>query len=488
MLSRAEVFLEIQLAPQVTIGKLTSITQPLRITNVQALEYNIATTHSTTSNIYFSMDIECIDNPNIDVKTLGIQFGVSEVKLVGGPLIVEMSHMIRKPPFFSGIQAYFVNPPKVDIKFTGAARAMEIAPGLEIRKHIERAVAGAVVSPNRIGYVMTQEVNYFELMSPFPTGILEFVLRGGEALSAKYFGTTWESPKVGSCIVQVGGQSETIELKKKPDSDKPKSSTTSNTASKDFFTHQHLKASTLVKITCYSPSPSVYKPTAFLFGQHVAVGQLEISLDKLINETVELSLLNVAKGSFYISGNIYPVIQDHITEEIEPDVNNYLFLCGIEKVDKIPTTTETVQVDTVFTESVGTVKYTESTGAFIVQPQSGNDDTTQGSEKPQKAQLAFNIAYFWPSRELNGLVSITLKAKAKGMNNRWSTENYDDYSEDFLPQMKDVGTYTFNITEFVANEQLRFKDTTIEMNPKDSEHNVLTMRFEWRAIDRRKKT
>merc|ERR1711971_12703 len=75
--------------------------------------------------------------------------GISRISIEGTLSLVFRPESLH-PPFFGGLEIYFINPPVLDLQFYGAGRLAD-APTVRpiVRSTIEALVASILVLPNR---------------------------------------------------------------------------------------------------------------------------------------------------------------------------------------------------------------------------------------------------------------------------------------------------------------------------------------------------
>eukprot|EP00397_Hematodinium_sp_SG-2012_P012475 GEMP01012646.1.p1 GENE.GEMP01012646.1~~GEMP01012646.1.p1 ORF type:complete len:648 (+),score=103.31 GEMP01012646.1:50-1993(+) len=525
---KVEGILKEKLPFTVTFQELDFGKEPLHLEHMRVNKYQTVTKDGKNDNLYLSMYLKYIGDSNINIALpAGVRVGVSEIKVVGGPLIIEMSQMLPAPPFFSGIQVYFANSPKVDLNWTGVAGMIDatrggqqkeavpetddkdvgggLLSGLDptvklrtwIQEAIESALAGNVVSPNRVGYLMNREINCFDVNKPLPSGIFELKLLKGKNLPAGDWSFTGGSSDP-YCIVQIGGVKWTSEVVKSSLNPEWKD------ASKDFFMYQHLEEITMVNISVYDHDfmPGGGTPD-FLGGLIIPLSELTSRKEPGWHNLVVATSLDGPMGpkgqpsQLLLSGIIHPVTLDrNAVLKIKPNTKpSYLLFCGVQEVAHItyeakstgmsankkappPVETMTAQLDIVFGE------HKESTGACEVPKpdpiDEPEDDSTvatatasptttdlkvNGPSEPkresrvlhQKTSKSFETAYIWPICDLKGEVSITLKINDET-----------------------VDTHKFKVDSLLNIENLT-DDNSIPMNMQGI---LLTRRFQLRAIER----
>mmetsp|Transcript_29839 Transcript_29839/g.86640 ORF Transcript_29839/g.86640 Transcript_29839/m.86640 type:complete len:714 (-) Transcript_29839:103-2244(-) len=107
---------------------------------------------------------------------------------IAGTLSVLFAPLISEAPFFGGLQILFTNPPKVDLDFKGIGNLADV-PGIysTVRKLIDDAIAGILVTPHRIAKQVSldHKVDLARLKCPPPEGVLGIRVVRAENLAGK---------------------------------------------------------------------------------------------------------------------------------------------------------------------------------------------------------------------------------------------------------------------------------------------------------------
>mmetsp|Transcript_52298 Transcript_52298/g.122455 ORF Transcript_52298/g.122455 Transcript_52298/m.122455 type:complete len:637 (-) Transcript_52298:69-1979(-) len=135
-------------------------------------------------SIVWTSQVEWHGNLNIITTFSGIRMGITAMSLKG-VMVMQAAGTLPHPPFFSGVHAFFINPPEIDLTFKG--RIKQLIEGSELVKDKILEVAHAkigslVVVPNSIGALLDKSADYFEIMRPTPKGLLEFCVHRAEQL------------------------------------------------------------------------------------------------------------------------------------------------------------------------------------------------------------------------------------------------------------------------------------------------------------------
>jgi len=180
-------------------------------------------------DIVIDMQVNISCDLDVELTALKIPVGITKFVLKGD-IVVMLKPALQKPPFFGGIQVYFLNPPEVDIGFSHAARVADI-PGLRgaVRDAIGSTIGDICVIPRRIAVDLDEddEVDLIDLQYPEPVGLLRFTLWSASNLVAADFGffraassdpyvvaklgiKTWTSPVITKNLNPVWGDENGI--------------------------------------------------------------------------------------------------------------------------------------------------------------------------------------------------------------------------------------------------------------------------------------
>lgn len=147
----------------------------------------------------------------VEVEALGSSIGVSALQVTGF-LVVELVHLLNRPPMFQGLRIYFINPPDIRIGMEGSLGHLlnEHLLKQTIVDAVSKFISGLMVLPNRITTPLEDELNVFRLKAPPPEGVLRVVVDRGRGLSPTERGTS--DPYV---VIQVGAESWRTSTKSK---------------------------------------------------------------------------------------------------------------------------------------------------------------------------------------------------------------------------------------------------------------------------------
>lgn len=118
-------------------------------------------------------------SPTLEVAVMGVPFGIRNLR-IRGTMIVKVWPLLEEKPIFGGISVAFVDQPKIDMSFEGAAKILDM-PMLAKSVHsaIEHAFASLFVLPNAIAVPLGTEqqgVDVTSLRCAEPLGVLKVTL------------------------------------------------------------------------------------------------------------------------------------------------------------------------------------------------------------------------------------------------------------------------------------------------------------------------
>ncbi|CAD7950670.1 unnamed protein product [Amoebophrya sp. A120] len=158
----------------------------------------------------FEIDIFISWKPNLDIsmRVLKMKLGLKKL-VIEGTVSLVLRPLMETMPVVGGLQIFMINPPTVDVDFTGAANLIDM-PVLAgtIRSIIRNAITDSLVLPNRIFVPVADptEIDMTRLSFPRPEAVLRFQLHKGKNLLAKdfnFFGAATSDPYA---IVRVGAR------------------------------------------------------------------------------------------------------------------------------------------------------------------------------------------------------------------------------------------------------------------------------------------
>ena len=132
---------------------------------------NVIVHEMQNDSVQFDMDIVWDGDCNIRLKADYVgSFGVQRVKLFGRMSVV-LAPLIKVLPVVSAIQYCFINPPTLELDFTGLANIADCSLlDTKIRKIIQDTLQGMMVLPNRMMVKLDPANDFMETYRP-PVGI-----------------------------------------------------------------------------------------------------------------------------------------------------------------------------------------------------------------------------------------------------------------------------------------------------------------------------
>lgn len=129
-------------------------------------------------------------------------FGVQHIKFYGR-LSVLLRPLIGALPLISAAQISFINPPKIELDFTGAAQVADLSVvDKAIRGVINSVIASLLVLPNRLLIKLDPIADYYRVYFP-PLGFIRVTVESGAGFQAT--GTLVKDLPDAYCMVKVGG-------------------------------------------------------------------------------------------------------------------------------------------------------------------------------------------------------------------------------------------------------------------------------------------
>lgn len=144
-----------------------------------------ATVHDLKDGfVQFDMDVHWTTNRQISLKASYVgSMGVERIELTGR-LAVVLKPLTKVLPCVSGVQLYFIDPPKLQLNFTGLA---EIADIQLVKNKVLSGIASAmnniVVAPySYVGAKLDPDCDYFNIYRP-PVSVVRVTLLRGEGFA-----------------------------------------------------------------------------------------------------------------------------------------------------------------------------------------------------------------------------------------------------------------------------------------------------------------
>jgi hypothetical protein len=137
---------------------------PLKLDNIVV--------HDVTADgaVQFDVDLHWITDCDIQLKADYVgKFGVKAITLTGR-LSFLLKPLVNQMPVVSAVQYAFINPPELELDFTGLAQVADFRViDTTLKKIIQDILAGMLVLPNRMLYKMDLACDYFQIYQP-PVG------------------------------------------------------------------------------------------------------------------------------------------------------------------------------------------------------------------------------------------------------------------------------------------------------------------------------
>eukprot|EP00434_Breviolum_minutum_P008242 symbB.v1.2.007271.t1/scaffold442.1/size205228/9 len=157
--------------------------------------------------ILLEVTIDLASDMDVQIKAMKVPIGVKRLS-ISGQLNVLFHPVSPKPPFFAGITVFFIDPPELDMDFTGAADFVDL-PVIRsvVRSTILDTVRGIAVLPARVAVDLNEDddMDQADLSYPAPKGVLRVLVKSGCNLRAADLNLSGASsdPYV---VIEVGQQ------------------------------------------------------------------------------------------------------------------------------------------------------------------------------------------------------------------------------------------------------------------------------------------
>jgi Synaptotagmin-like mitochondrial-lipid-binding domain/C2 domain len=151
----------------------------------------------------FEMDVQWDGDLDIEMDADYIPgFGVQHVKFFGR-LSVLLRPLISRLPLVSAMQIALINPPELEMDFTGAAQALDLSVIDDaIRNTIQGVIAGIMVLPNRM-LIKVDPLNDLYVSYLDPVAVIRVKVESGSGFKGST-GFIKDVPDV-YCILKMGG-------------------------------------------------------------------------------------------------------------------------------------------------------------------------------------------------------------------------------------------------------------------------------------------
>lgn len=118
----------------------------------------------TNEHIQIELDMRYLSDVDILVDSGGISFGVNQLTF-HGRLCIAMKPLIAKWPVICGVQVFFANQPKVELRFAGLAHLVNEFPGIaqKVKGTVDDFFRNSIVLPNLKSIRLTQDDEALDL-------------------------------------------------------------------------------------------------------------------------------------------------------------------------------------------------------------------------------------------------------------------------------------------------------------------------------------
>lgn len=168
---------------QATFNKLNLGEKPPSLGPLQVIE----TSRGLELRLWVNFEANIIVELDLVLAKLGVK-----AMHFRGEVIVRLEPLLEEVPVIGGLVIYFLDPPKLDLQFTGAA-SMASYPGVlgMLRGLVNKVIAKFIVLPNVIAFPLATEaqgVDRKTLNAPRPIGILRATVLSAQKLRAADWG------------------------------------------------------------------------------------------------------------------------------------------------------------------------------------------------------------------------------------------------------------------------------------------------------------
>ncbi|PXF44861.1 Extended synaptotagmin-2 [Gracilariopsis chorda] len=263
------------------------------------------------------LDIDVSWDGNCDIELAASMlgsFGVESVK-IKGRLSVLLCPLINRMPIVSAMQIGFINPPDIELDFTGLAQVADLCIIDDtIRSIIQNVLAGILVLPNRLLIKLDPTNNFFDTYK-HPLGLIRITIVKGQGFKVpKQF--IKDIPDV-YCKVKFGAE------KMWKTSTKNNDTTPEWDEKKDFILSDHDQ---ILEIEALDDD---------LAGDdNLGAGKITVGKLLLAGGTTDIPLIHEGEdtgASITVSSSIYQFTSETISCE-SPDHSGKELLCGLVTV------------------------------------------------------------------------------------------------------------------------------------------------------------
>jgi hypothetical protein len=180
---------------KIDLGKV-----PLKLDNIVV--------HDATADgaVQFDVDLHWITDCDIQLKADYVgKFGVKAIKLKGRMSFL-LKPLLNQMPVVSAVQYAFINPPDLELDFTGLAQVADFKViDTTLRKIIQDILQGMLVLPNRMLYKMDLACDYFNIYQP-PVGFARVTAVKGHGFEVERRALRKNDIQDVYCNISLGGK------------------------------------------------------------------------------------------------------------------------------------------------------------------------------------------------------------------------------------------------------------------------------------------
>lgn len=159
--------------------------QHLRVRRVEVWEAPCTRSELRRRGVEIHLRIAMDSDVDILMRIGLLSAGINKLSLKG-TLVIRLDPLLDDAPIVGGIVCYFLDPPTIDLTFSGVAQIADSALlASKVRSTIDSLVAGTFVLPNMMGASLVnneEEVDTAVLKDPKPQGILRVTALRAEGL------------------------------------------------------------------------------------------------------------------------------------------------------------------------------------------------------------------------------------------------------------------------------------------------------------------
>lgn len=173
--------------------------EAVKFSSIKIFDRKERTPNGFCDNIVFRCRMEWHGDPSIFLQLAGQEGGVHGIML-RGQLLVELVHMLPYPPMFKGVRLFFLDPPELQLAFSGMGTELLNVSLIQrkILDVVQGQLASRVVAPKFMGFKMVN-TDIFQITSPAAEGILRVTVWSANDLlpmDTSFFGKGTSDPYV----------------------------------------------------------------------------------------------------------------------------------------------------------------------------------------------------------------------------------------------------------------------------------------------------